>query len=355
MPRKITERIPVKDCPGLFKVGDIYLCDFYRAEIGRHRKTLGSNVNDAKNYVKLKLAGLPTPLDTLKEKTLWGAYCRDYTDKYSIQDKTTKRFVNKAIEDFNRIIAPKYLIDIDEKSVSKFVSEMDKEGRGKYSINRERRVIIKMLREAEEIKDYNYPKHSWKLVPKFKEAKGRLIKYSKDHLKKLYKNADSMLKAAIMLGSYAGMRVEEVFQAEWTDVNWDRGVIYVQKKENYIPKDYEDREIPLLKPLRQYLLKNKGSSKNTHIVAFKDGSSPKTPEVISALFRRLAHELGIPYTKFHLLRHNFGSFSAEQGIDPFSIQKAMGHSKLETTMIYIHDTEAKVIQEYKTKIKGTMF
>ena len=44
---------------------------------------------------------------------------------------------------------------------------------------------------------------------------------------------------------------------------------------------------------------------------------------------------GVPHIRVHGLRHTFGSQMAMAGADPFAIMKAMGHTDIKTTMIYV--------------------
>ncbi len=39
---------------------------------------------------------------------------------------------------------------------------------------------------------------------------------------------------------------------------------------------------------------------------------------------------------FHTLRHTFASHMVMQGVDIFTVKELLGHSKIETTMIYTH-------------------
>lgn len=346
------KRIPVKDVPGLFKVGDTYFCDFYRAEFGRHRKALGTDARAARNYVKLKLASLSNSFDDLAGHITWLDYTERYKAKCATQNICTRRFVNKAIEDVQRIISPRLLADVNENSLSKVVVALDADQRGKYSINRERRAIIKMIREAERLK--LVPKHDWTIVPKFKEAKGRLEYYTPEQLKLISANATGYLHKAVMLALYAGFRVGEVWQAQFTDIDWEKGIIWVQKKPGFIPKDYECRFIPLQKPLLKYLKALPRKSESDYIVSL-DAFRPKTPEVVSTQFRDMCNRLKFPYTKFHLLRHNFGTFLADNDVNPFVIQKVMGHSRLDTVMIYVHEVAGKAEKEFALKISKPMF
>lgn len=43
----------------------------------------------------------------------------------------------------------------------------------------------------------------------------------------------------------------------------------------------------------------------------------------------------------HTLRHSFATHLLDQGVDIHSIKELLGHSKLETTMIYLHLQKSK--------------
>jgi site-specific recombinase XerD len=43
----------------------------------------------------------------------------------------------------------------------------------------------------------------------------------------------------------------------------------------------------------------------------------------------------------HTLRHSFATHLLDQGVDIHSIKELLGHTKLETTMIYLHLQQSK--------------
>ena len=60
---------------------------------------------------------------------------------------------------------------------------------------------------------------------------------------------------------------------------------------------------------------------------------------------------GVPRVRIHALRHTFGSTMAAEGADVFSIQKAMGHKDIKTTMIYV-DMSNPHIRDQVDKLNG---
>lgn len=56
---------------------------------------------------------------------------------------------------------------------------------------------------------------------------------------------------------------------------------------------------------------------------------------IRAILNGACERAGVPHIRIHGLRHSFGSQMAMAGADPFAIMKAMGHTDIKTTMIYV--------------------
>ena len=69
----------------------------------------------------------------------------------------------------------------------------------------------------------------------------------------------------------------------------------------------------------------------------------RTGQYTNRVLKEIAESLNI-YKKVtsHIGRHTFGSFLAEKTNDPILIKTLMGHSKIETSMIYINMSKARI-------------
>lgn len=134
---------------------------------------------------------------------------------------------------------------------------------------------------------------------------------------------------------HTGMRKAELINLEWNDLNFKRRIIKIRRKSFWVPKTGE-REIPMSEAVATVL---DGLPRQSHFV-FPD----ETGEAINTNFIRLqliriARNAGIyDLTQVHALRHTFASLLLMRGVDLPSVQKLMGHSKIETTLIYSHQT-----------------
>ena len=61
---------------------------------------------------------------------------------------------------------------------------------------------------------------------------------------------------------------------------------------------------------------------------------------VQGAFRKAKHRAGLSKTgvALHTLRHSYATHLLEAGVNPRLIQRYLGHTQLETTMIYLHLT-----------------
>lgn len=134
---------------------------------------------------------------------------------------------------------------------------------------------------------------------------------------------------------YTGMRKGELVNLEWTDLDFSRQIMKIQRKTFWIPKTGE-REIPMSSEVIAVL--NKLPRRSNFVFTDKHGDPYEMNRLRLELIR-IAKKAGIQaLTQVHALRHTFASRLLMRGVDLPSVQKLMGHAKIETTMIYSHQT-----------------
>lgn len=135
-----------------------------------------------------------------------------------------------------------------------------------------------------------------------------------------------------------GLRKAELENLCWSDIDFNRSKIWVRAKKDWKPKTGE-REIPMSGELSQVLeeyRKKSGRSDSTDYV-FPIRNNGRSHNWLRIELIKLAQEAGIPdLTKVHTLRHTFASHLVMSGVDLPTVSKLMGHTDIETTMIYAH-------------------
>lgn len=145
----------------------------------------------------------------------------------------------------------------------------------------------------------------------------------------------SVLYPIFFLLIHTGMRKGELINLEWKDIDFHRGVIKVQRKSFWVPKTGE-RELPMSKKVEDVI--RKLPRKSTLVFANENGQS-LNPNTVRRQLIEVAKKAGIlDLTEVHALRHTFASRLFMKGVDAPTVQKLMGHTKIDTTMIYTHQT-----------------
>jgi len=135
-----------------------------------------------------------------------------------------------------------------------------------------------------------------------------------------------------------GLRLGELLNLQWSDIDFKRKKLCIRKKSFWIPKT-EEREIPLSEGVLEILKAHKPANVNNSDFVFPDKDGGILKRKLRKDLIRIARKAGINnFTKIHTLRHTFASHLVMNGVDLPTVQKLLGHSDIQTTMIYSHLT-----------------
>ncbi len=137
-------------------------------------------------------------------------------------------------------------------------------------------------------------------------------------------------KLIIMFLYYAGLRLDEVRNIRWNDIDFDREIIHVKTA-----KGDTERIVFLHQRIIEIL--SLFGVKNTGLVFISQRDTKYHKRTIQQIIKSAAHRAGI-YKKVtpHTLRHSFATHLLENGADIRFIQQLLGHKDLKTTQIYTH-------------------
>lgn len=145
-----------------------------------------------------------------------------------------------------------------------------------------------------------------------------------------------------------GLRLNEALHLQVGDIDAARGLVHIHRG-----KGAKDRYIPLplttLKLLRAYWSTHRHpkflfpADGRNHTLA-KDGVSqalnPMSETAVQGAIKLITDLLKFgKQVSTHTLRHSYATHLLEAGVSLKVIQKYLGHSSLQTTMIYLHLTE----------------
>jgi integrase/recombinase XerD len=198
-------------------------------------------------------------------------------------------------------------------------------------------------------------------------VEGRREMYQPEDLEALFRVCAPDEKVRYLFFLLTGERDKEVRYTTWADIDFGRKYVWVTAKKQlkFKPKDKEERKIPvptsLLEALRQY--KERQTGPNPHDLVFPT-SQGKPDKKFENKLKRLAHRNGLncdhcvskygnkcnegPYCGkwfLHKFRHTFATNQLEEGVSIRTLQEWLGHSDLESTMVYLKYVDSKQIHE----------
>src|SRR5262250_2254996 len=153
-------------------------------------------------------------------------------------------------------------------------------------------------------------------------------------------------KAALSVAYGAGLRVSEVANLKVSDIESKRMLLRIEQGKG--KKDrYAMLSPRLLALLRDYWWVAKP---RTWLFPGKDPLLPITTRQLHRVVCETAEALEInKRVTPHVLRHSFATHLLDQGVDIRVIQVLLGHSKLETTAIYV-TVATKIIRSVKSPL-----
>ena len=142
----------------------------------------------------------------------------------------------------------------------------------------------------------------------------------------------------VLLSGEAGLRLGEMVALEWTDIDFLKRQVCVQrsawKGQVASPKGGRLRYVPLTSRLAAALKDNRHL--RGPLVLYQDAGTPLTEGLVQGLVRRAARTAGLVNNGPHMLRHSFCSHLAMLGAPARAIQELAGHQDLITTQRYMH-------------------
>lgn len=188
--------------------------------------------------------------------------------------------------------------------------------------------------------------------------------FSIDQIISLFDNIEeNNLAMACLIAFCCGLRITEVSKLKWNDINLKDGELKIicgkgnKDRIVYIPKEV----IPIFNRWRKL-------STSEYFVFTHNTENMKSKTCyLLEYFRRTLKKMNllIPEYKitknkyknkysFHALRHSFATYLISKKVPLAHIQKALGHSRIQTTMLYTHITDVELNNKINEafKIKG---
>lgn len=165
---------------------------------------------------------------------------------------------------------------------------------------------------------------------------GRLLARVEEHAPDLY----PMVATAI----YCGLRKGEIFGLRWIDVSLDAARLDVNRSYAGLPKGGKPRHLPLHPELVTALRawRKRCPETEEHLVFPLPGLGKgqwrmgRCQDGLGLAAQLVAAGCHVPAKPWHALRHTFASHFIMRGGNILTLQKLLGHAKIDHTLVYAH-------------------
>ena len=170
-----------------------------------------------------------------------------------------------------------------------------------------------------------------------------------------------------------GLRTGELIGLKWSDIDWEKRVIHIQRSMEYRysvgewrigePKSKSGyRDVPLTEEAVAILKRQKEKLREIkvinmqfkeHVFLCRKGEPTKNSAYDTTLFK-LCDKAGIRRFSMHVLRHTMATRCIEGGMRPKTLQVILGHANVGITMnLYVDVTEEEKFKEVE-KIESAL-
>lgn len=345
--------------PEIHKEGAYYI-EWY-LDGKRYRVSVGKNSNEAFAAAERKTQilgnqalGIEIVGEDKHTRTTLTEACHEFLEEARQQKRPKTHMQYKtALEYFRQSCRERPLCQIERKDLMRFMGFLADRGLARRTIWNKVQVVVSMLK-ANGITGM-MGKRDW---PRYAEAEPEV--FTVEEIEGFLAECTPWKRVLFEFFWMTGFREGEVKHVTWPDIDFGNHVVRVKAKPKlgFVPKDWEEREVPI--PDRLY------NSLRRHRLA----ASANSPLVFATSHGRVVHNFlrqcksiawraglncGLcdtgeghcargPYCQswfLHKFRATFATMHLRAGVDLTTVQTWMGHKDLESTMRYLKPARDK--------------
>ncbi len=274
--------------------------------------------------------------------------CRDYLERHAAHKRSGKHDKRRIEQHIMPRWGNRKVVSLRRSEIAEAHHRVAQQF--PYEANRRLALLRTMLNLARQwgFVDERWPNPAQGIPMHPEKSRDRWV--TPDELPRLAKSIDEeanvYVRSALWLYLLTGMRKNELLQAKWDDIDWERKELRLSETKagrvHYVPLSQPAVAILQTVPRQEnnpYILC--GARKGGHLVN------------IDVPWRRVRKRASVHDVRLHDLRRTVGSWLAQAGNDLHLIGKVLNHSKLGTTQVYARfsqDVVHKALDDHGARI-----
>ena len=214
------------------------------------------------------------------------------------------------------------------------------------TINLELRILKATLHFGIEQDMYDRMPFKIRMLKQIKRTSSKL--FTREEIQRLLECAEPRTRMLLLIAFGTGMRLNELLHLQWQDVDWSERKISVRAKNDWTPKNHQERECFVSKEVIDALKTYRTSQKhhdprdwvfqNTLSLGQRWSGKTSSYDAIRKAFERAGLYQKGKLT--HEIRRAVASTMLLNGPPIHVVKKVLGHSSIKTTELYAFTDEA---------------
>lgn len=322
----------------------------------RHYKTLS---NCTKKYAEAELRKLLYEHEhghTVKSSaTKLASWLAEWLDSYDVTklEQTTRDGYEQSVRNhINPHLGRLTLDKITTKDIQSFVSKLSQRNLSPKTIRNTFTILRSALESAVVMQILSRNPCQGVKLPTATRYEAKV--YSTDTVIDVLNLAkDKNIYPVFILGALLGLRRGELAALTWGDIDFDTGIITVDKNRVHTSKGVISKQpkssagtrticagttvISLLQELKETIDDTNSTNIDNRFIVCKADGAPYHPDSITQMWKRFIARYDIEQIRLHDLRHTNATNYLASGASSKVVQKHLGHADIRTTLnTYAH-------------------
>ncbi len=313
----------------------------YNDGVQRQRRSLGvGNKLEAEAAVKL-LDEPPSAAQQPKYRATWSDVQKGYLEHKSSLNRapSTLEHYSNALKAFGAYIGGQGVQYVDEVSLSTlegFKAYRVKQGCD-VSTAYNNAIVVKgafkwAAKAARGYLTFN-PALDWETPAPLKPKRKT---YTAEDVAMLEAGVSDWLRPVVTTLAWSGMRINELVNLRWQDIDFERRLIHIRVQEEWQPKGKRDRVVPMHPKVEAIL---PGQRIGQHVFTGRRGQRLLSRSTLRKL-RTDQEKLGLAFGDLHAFRRFFATTMIRNGVDAETVRQWGGWRSFNTMLRYLADVNA---------------